>query len=376
MKLIYRIFIFILTSTTNILWSQTVAPKYSNEFLNIGVGARAQGMSLAQIAMVDDATAGYWNPAGLVGISSDLQLAGMHSEYFAGIAKYDYAAIAKRIDSSSVAAISFIRFGVDDIPNTTELIDAGGNIDYDRITTFSAADYGFIFSYGRNGFPGISAAKPSVNFAQRSGFSWGVNAKIIYRQIGSFANAWGFGLDAGAQYYTSKWRFGAMMRDITSTFNAWSYSLDDRTKQVFAATGNEIPTNGLEVTLPRLIVGGARVFQINKISIAPEVNLSLTTDGKRNVLITANPVSIDPSIGFELGYNKTIFLRGGVGNATKIKDFDGSQSLTFQPNIGVGLRIKSLFIDYALSDVGNVSDVLYSNVFSLRFDLFKGTQQK
>jgi hypothetical protein len=130
------------------------------------------------------------------------------------------------------------------------------------------------------------------------------------------------------------------------------------------------------VTLPRLIVGGARVFQINKISIAPEVNLSLTTDGKRNVLITANPVSIDPSIGFELGYNKTIFLRGGVGNATKIKDFDGSQSLTFQPNIGVGLRIKSLFIDYALSDVGNVSDVLYSNVFSLRFDLFKGTQQK
>ena len=356
-------------------WAQTVAPKYSNEFLNIGVGARAQGMSLAQVAQVDDVTSGYWNPAGLVGVRCDLQLAGMHSEYFAGIAKYDYAAIAKRIDSSSVAALSFIRFGVDDIPNTTELIDAGGNIDYDRITTFSAADYAFILSYGRNGLPGLKGSTATANSAQRSGFSWGVNAKIIYRQVGSFANAWGFGIDAGAQYFSEKWRFGAVLRDVTSTFNAWSYSLDERTKQVFAATGNEIPTNGLEVTLPRLLLGAGRLFQFNKVSVAPEINLTVTTDGQRNVLINSNPISIDPSFGFEVGYSKVIFLRGGIGNATKIKDFDGSTGYSFQPNIGVGLRLKSLYIDYALSDIGNVSDVLYSNVFSLRYDLFKSAKK-
>jgi hypothetical protein len=359
----------------SIVEAQTTAPKYSNEFLNIGVGAKAQGMSLAQVAQVDDATSGYWNPAGLVGVRSDLQLAGMHSEYFAGIAKYDYAAIAKRIDSNSVAAISFIRFGVDDIPNTTELIDAGGNIDYDRITTFSAADYAFILSYGRNGLPGINTNAIQNSPDQRTGFSWGANAKIIYRQVGSFANAWGFGLDAGAQYYTTKWRFGAVLRDVTSTFNAWTYSLDERTKQVFAATGNEIPTNGLEVTLPRLLLGAGRVFQIKKVSIAPEINLTVTTDGKRNVLINSDPISIDPSFGFEVGYNKVIFLRGGVGNATKVKDFDGSTNYTFQPNIGVGLRLKNLYIDYALSDIGNVSDVLYSNVFSLRYDLFKSSKK-
>jgi hypothetical protein len=353
------------------IWAQGIAPKYSNEFLNIGVGARAQGMSLAQVALVDDATSGYWNPAGLVGIQSDLQVAGMHSEYFAGIAKYDYAAIAKRIDSSSVAAISFVRFGVDDIPNTTDLIDAGGNIDYDRITTFSAADYAFILSYGRNGFPGLSRLKSEAKSTVPHGFSWGINAKIIYRQVGSFANAWGFGLDAGAQYTRNNWRYAAVVRDVTSTFNAWSYSLDERTKEVFAVTGNEIPTNGLEVTLPRIILGASRVFNLNKVSIAPEIDLTLTTDGKRNVIVSANPVSIDPSLGFEVGYNKTIYLRGGVGNATRVKNFDGSKSLTMQPNIGIGLRIKSLYIDYALSDIGNVSDVLYSNVFSLRFDLFK-----
>lgn len=353
-----------------------LTPKYSNEFLNIGVGARALGMSLSQVASVNDVTSGYWNPAGLSGIKSDLQIAGMHSEYFAGIAKYDYAAIGKAIDSSSAASISFIRFGVDDIPNTTELIDAGGNINYDRITTFSAVDYAFIFSYGRKGFPFRSAASKSAidGTTKSDGFRWGASAKVIYRHVGDFAKAWGFGLDVGAQYDYKKWKFGAMAKDITSTFNAWSYTLDDKTKQVFAATGNDIPVNSLEVTLPRLILGGGREFIIKKVSLLAEVNATLTTDGRRNVLVSANPVSIDPSLGLEAGYKKIIFLRLGVGNIQRVKDFDGSDAMTFQPNLGLGLRIKNLQLDYALSDIGNVSDVLYSNVFSLKLDIFKSNQ--
>jgi hypothetical protein len=358
------------TTTTDI------TPKYSNEFLNIGVGARALGMSLSQIATVNDVTSGFWNPAGLSGIKSDLQVAGMHSEYFAGIAKYDYAAVGKSIDSSSAAAISFIRFGVDDIPNTTELIDAGGNIDYDKITTFSAVDYAFILSYGRKGFPGKkltqNTSQSIIDPSSKSNeFRWGVNAKIIYRHVGDFAQAWGFGLDAGAQYDYKKWHFGAMAKDITSTFNAWSYTLSDKTKEIFTTTGNEIPVNSLEVTLPRLILGAGRQFQIKKVSLLAEVNATMTTDGKRNVLVSANPVSIDPSLGLEAGYNQIIFFRVGAGNIQRVKNFDGSDGMTFQPNIGLGLRIKNLQLDYALSDIGNVSDVLYSNVFSLKLDIFK-----
>lgn len=349
-----------------------ITPKYSNEFLNIGVGARALGMSLSQVASVNDVTSGYWNPAGLTGIKSDLQIAGMHSEYFAGIAKYDYAAVGKSIDSASAASITFIRFGVDDIPNTTELIDAGGNIDYDRITTFSAVDYAFIFSYGRKGFPfgqGRSATT-STGFSKDK-FRWGVNAKVVYRHVGDFAKAWGFGLDAGAQYDYKKWHFGAVAKDITSTFNAWSYTLDERTKEVFTTTGNEIPVNSLEVTLPRIILGAGREFTIKKISLLAELNAVMTTDGRRNVLVSANPVSIDPGLGLEASYNKVIFVRMGVGNFQRVKNFDGSDAMTFQPNIGLGLRIKNLQLDYALSDIGNVSDVLYSNVFSLKLDIFK-----
>lgn len=338
--------------------AQVTAPKYSNEFLAIGVGARALGMSNSYVASVDDVTSGYWNPAGLLGIKGDLQIAAMHSEYFAGIAKYDYASIGKSIDSLSAASFSIIRFGVDDIPNTTELIDAEGNINYDRITTFSAADYAFVFSYARKlKVPGLRV---------------GGNAKIIYRKVGDFANSWGFGLDGGLQYSTGRWLFGAVARDVTSTFNAWSFTLDDRTREVFELTGNEIPQNSLELTLPRLILGAARNFPIGeKFNILAEANVDMTFDGKRNVLIRSNPLSFDPHAGIEASYQNIVFVRAGVGNIQRIETVAGETELSLQPNIGLGLRIRNLYLDYALTDIGDQSAALFSNVFSLKFNLFK-----
>jgi hypothetical protein len=335
--------------------------KYSNEFLSIGVGARALGMSNANVASVNDVTAGYWNPAGLVGLKSNLQIGLMHSEYFAGIAKYDYGSIAITIDSSSALGFSLIRFGVDNIPNTTELIDADGNIDYDRITTFSAADYGFLFSYAK-----LSKIK---------GLRLGGNGKIIRRKVGDFAGAWGFGIDAGAQYDHKQWKFAAMARDVTTTFNAWSFNLSDEMKETFILTGNEIPENSVEVTLPKLILGVARKFDLwkSRLTLLTEIDGDITFDGQRNVLINSDPVSIDPHLGFELGYIEMIFLRGGIGNIQKTTDIIGSSATTFQPNIGLGLKFKGLSIDYALTDIGDRSVALYSNVFSLKIDIHKRT---
>ncbi len=338
------------------LFSQ--APKYSNEFLSIGVGARALGMSNSNVANVDDVTSGYWNPAGLLKVKPDFQLGLMHAEYFAGIAKYDYGAFTTKLDSNNAIGLSLIRFGVDDIPNTTELIDNDGNIDYNRITSFSAADYGILFSYARR--------------MPVKGLTVGGNFKIIHRVVGSFAKAWGFGIDAAAQYQVEKWQFGATLRDVTSTFNAWSYSLSDRTIEVFQATGNEIPQNSIELTLPKLILGGARKFELpKKFSILAELNLDLTFDGMRNVLIKSDPISIDPHFGFEAGYNDLVFLRGGIGNFQTITDIEGFNVITFQPNFGIGLKLKGLAIDYALTNIGNQSIGLFSNIFSLKIDINK-----
>jgi len=336
------------------------APKYSNEFLSIGVGARGLAMSKAQVASVNDVTSAYWNPAGLMGIQNDLQVSAQHAEYFAGIAKYDYAGVATKIASSSALAFSFVRFGVDDIPNTTDLIDQNGQVNYDRITSFSAADYAFLVSYARNlGIEGLTV---------------GGNAKVVYRQIGSMAKAWGFGLDVGAQYNYKGWRFGAMGRDITSTFNSWSFNLDSTTVAVFQATDNEIPSNGLEITLPKLVLGAAREFTIkDRVGILAEVNVDITTDGKRNVLISGDPLSIDPNLGVEIDYMDIVYFRAGIGNFQRIKAEVGNYyEYSFQPNIGIGVQLKeTVSIDYALTDIGDQSVALYSNVFSLRIAINK-----
>jgi len=307
---------------------------------------------------VNDVTSGYWNPAGLLGVKGDLQVGVMHSEYFAGIAKYDYIGLAKPIDSMSTIGFTFVRFGIDNIPNTIDLIDPSGNIDYDRITSFSSADHAFIISYARKmGVPGLSI---------------GGNAKIIYRRVGSFGRAWGFGLDAGAIYQKDQWRFSATARDVTGTFNAWSYTLDERTIDVFTQTGNDIPANSVEVTLPRLTLGIARSFKFGaKFNLLAAVDLENTFDGKRNTLIRSDLASTDPRVGIELGYAGVVFIRAGASNMQYVTDISDNKQLSIQPNIGLGLKIKSVSLDYALTDIGDNSVALYSNIFSLKFDLFK-----
>ncbi len=350
---------FYLSAVAGLLSTALVAqtPKYSNEFLAIGVGARGLGLSGAMSAMVNDATAGYWNPAGLTKVKGNLQIALMHSEYFAGIAKYDYGSFAAPIDATKTIGVSIIRFAVDDIIDSTDLIDKDGNIDYDRLKSFSSADYAFLFSY---------AQKTKI-----TGLSLGANAKVVHRKVGDFAKAWGFGLDAGAQYEKGKWTFAAVGKDITSTFNAWTYNTENL-EAVFNQTGNAIPENGLEVTLPRLILGTAfKTNIIKKITVNPALDLDITFDGKRNVPVKTNVMSIDPKIGVEFGYDDFIFLRAGLGNIQTIKNIDASTSTTAQPNIGIGLRLRNVIIDYALTNIGNSSESLYSNVFSLRLNIVR-----
>lgn len=344
--------IFFILLLANITYSQTA--KYSNEFLSIGVGARSLSMSNAMVANTNDATSGYWNPAGLSSLQTDFDASIMHAEYFAGIAKYDYLGGAMALDTSSFLGATIIRFGVDDIPNTTDLIDSDGNIDYDRISKFSAADYALLLSYARK------TTIPNL--------SYGVNAKIIYRNIGQFAHAWGFGLDLGLQYKLNDWRFGLLARDITSTFNAWTFNEDELIVEVQDSVFNFAPENSLEITLPKLLLGASRDFPIyDKFTGLVELDLEFTFDGQRHVLIEGDPISIDPRLGIEINYNQLAFVRFGVGNFQRVVEFDEKESLTLQPNFGIGIQFKGVSIDYALTDIGDQSLALYSNVFSIRY---------
>ncbi|WP_299679188.1 PorV/PorQ family protein [uncultured Tenacibaculum sp.] len=346
-KLVY---IFLLISTL----TQAQFRNFSNEFLNIGVDAAALGMSKAVVATTNDVNSTYWNPAGLVNIE-DYQGTLMHASYFAGIATYNYAGFAMPIDKQSAVGLSLIRFGVDDILNTTELIDSDGNIDFNRVSLFSAADYAFNISYGRK--------------MLLDGFSIGGNAKIVRRIIGDFATSWGFGFDLGIQFERNGWKFGAMARDITTTFNTWSIDEDEFEKIRNAVPGQnqELPET-TEITKPKLQVGVARDFKIGRyFNLLAEVDLNMRF-AETNDIISTSFLSIDPAFGFQLDYDQLVYLRVGAGNFQNTTEFNGEESLAVQPNFGLGFKYKGIQIDYALTNIGSVGNALFSNIFSIKFD--------
>lgn len=338
------------------------AQKYSNEFLSIGVGARAQGLGNAVVAGVDDVTSGVWNPAGLAAMTSEqgLQLGAMHAEWFGGVGKFDYLGISMPLSGRDHRlGLSLVRFGVDQIPNTLSLYEDDGTINYDNVKAFSAADYAFLMSYARQ----LKSAKGKLSI--------GGNIKVVHRRIGPFANSWGFGADLGLQYQLNKWSWGVLAKDITTTFNAWSFNFTEEQKETLELTNNEIPISSLEITKPQLILGAGYAFQFNKIGLRPELDIVITTDGKRNTLISSNPFSLDPALGIEANYNKFLFVRLGVNQFQRISDFGGEENLGARPSVGVGLRISSLHLDYAFTNLGD-QESRYSHVVSLMLDIKPG----
>lgn len=339
-----------------ISWQTTAQTrKYSNEFMNIGVDAAALGMSNAVVSQTNDVNSGYWNPAGLIHLE-DNQLALMHASYFANIANYNYIAFAMPLDQESAVGISLIRFGVDDILDTTQLIDDEGNINYDRINRFSTADYGLTLSYARN--------------LPIQGLSYGVNAKLIRRIIGDFASSWGFGLDAGIQFQTeNEWKFGVMARDITTTYNTWTID-EKKFEQISNAVEgqNQSLPETTEITMPKLQIGVSKewIFHYDYALLAA-IDLNVRFE-ENNDIFSTSFASINPAFGLQFGYTDLVFLRLGAGNFQNETQFDDSEQLTFQPNFGLGFNYKGIQIDYAFTDIGDQSAALYSNVFSVKLD--------
>jgi hypothetical protein len=338
------------------VWGQR-APKYSNEFLNIGVGARAAGMGNAQVGIVSDVTAGYWNPAGLTEVPQAGQLALMHSQYFANIANWDYGAFATGFDEGRRFGVSFVRLAIDNIPNTLNIMN-GNRFDFSRVTSFSVADMALLLSYAQ--------------LIQRvEGLAVGFNAKIVNRTVGNFANAWGFGLDAGVQYRKNNLKAGLMVTDITSTFNAWSFNTETF-EEAFRRDSQLVPQNSLEITLPAATVGmGYTLFAEKKLNILVTADVRMYFDGPRSVLFNAGPISFDPRVGLEANYMKIVYLRAGMMNFQKIPNSTGEEKMTFYPCGGLGLQIGRFTIDYALSNIGDFKQNLYSHLFSLRLTFGK-----
>lgn len=341
------------------IFQAQIIRKYSNEFLSIGAGARALAMGGAVISNQNDVYAPMWNPAGLMGVEGDWQGAAMHAEYFESIAKYDYISFAKSLDNAGVLGISVVRLGVDNILNTTQMIDPEGNIDYDKITKFSQADYAGILSY---------AFHPGDN--QR--LDVGVNAKVVYRNVGKFANGFGFGFDLGAMYHgDSGWTYGAMLRDVTTTVNFWTINQKELSTIVNGQEFNPAPKDKMELTMPKLNMGMSRNFEFNRdLELLAEGGINMDF-AKTAALISTDFASITPYAGAELKFQDMIFVRLGVNRFQTITDIENlKRKVSFQPSGGIGIKYKGLTLDYAITNSGFGGSNFFSNFFSLKLDMY------
>lgn len=312
--------------------------KYVNSFLYNPVDARGQAMGGAMTITSDDVFAGYWNPAGLTGIdSSKTHIGFMH--VFDGLYNYDVGALAFPMKNKQVLGFTAIRYGVDGIPNTLDFVDASGNTNPDRISSFSVADYAGLISFSK--------------FSNNERLSIGGNVKIIHRSAGEFAKAWGGGLDVGAKYHSKdgKTTTGANLKDVFGTYTSWNFSFTDDEISTFVNTGNDIPKSGsVEAATPTLVLGIRRELGTGKILFKPELNVDMTFDGQRNTLVAFDPVSLDPHFGMEVGYDNVIFLRGGLSNIQEITSAENfEKKWEVQPSGGAGIKLSGFEIDYALT---------------------------
>lgn len=361
----FLLFSFFITASLSV-WSQKRI--YVNEYLNIGVGARGLSMGGAQVASANDAFSPYWNPAGMIDNDAHYQLGLMHAEYFSGIFKYDYGSVIMPFDEGKRSiGVSLIRFATDNIPYTIDYLRPDGSFDESMLRSISAGDYAMTFSYAQK----LNLMPGNKDWT----FDAGANLKVLYRHIGSMGKAWGIGVDVGMIAQYKQWNFGVFAKDITTTNTAWSFNLTEKEKEVFRATGNEIPIKSYETMLPRLNLGAGYQFVSKEkdYSIYAEFNADITTDGRRNTVIQTQQVSIDPKLGLELGYKNMIFLRAGVQNFQRVSDDSDSTNVkkftVFQPSIGVGLNLKGLEVDYAFTSLQMQDNPLMSHIVSLKIDI-------
>ncbi len=331
-KILLITLLFIVTA--NITQAQTFKRDVSKKgtsaapFLSIGQGAKAAGMGSAFVGVADDASAIYWNPAGL----ADLDGANLifdHTEWFADI-KYNFVAASYKLGDFGSIGFGFTSSDYGEMKETT--------IDYPEGTgqTFTARDVVFSLAY-------------AMKLNDR--FSIGFNPKIIYQSIWRMS-ASSMAFDMGVKYITpfddailamSITNFGGKMQ-LLGTSNLVLYDENP------SSTGNngKIPAYietgewALPLTFRVGVVYQPLRTELNKITIA--VDALHPSDNYESL-----------NVGAEYIYDNLVSLRAGYKSLFLT---DSEEGLT----LGIGLRQSlvgsvALLVDYAYQDFGRLSNI-------------------
>ncbi|MBS4035577.1 MAG: PorV/PorQ family protein [Ignavibacterium sp.] len=274
------------------------------QFLKIGVGGRASAMGDAFVAVANDASALYWNPAGLTQFSEH-QILFSHNRWVVDI-NHDFLGGVYHLDESNSFGIGLTALTMQKMPVTTEFAPFGTG-EY-----FGFSDIAIAVSYSRK---------------MTDQFSFGGTVRYIEETLDKLKMR-GFMIDLGTFYWTGlgSTRFAVAVSNF----------------------GNNLAPDGEVVLVGKRSVSEWQEFApptVFRIGFAFEpyddTEHKITTSIQLN---HPNDNSENVSTGFEYSWNRTLYLRGGY----KINVEE--QNFTFGAGINVPISIAQFGLDYAYSN--------------------------
>jgi hypothetical protein len=317
------------------------AGKYAADFLAEGVGARALAMGGAYVAVSNDATATYWNPAGLPFIGGP-EVSFNHVTMFDQLANYDALALSLPVGPGFGLGLSWIRLGVDGIPRYSALLgtssDRTGQAHPEwRSTgeaegTFTDTEQAYIFSVGKRFDFDLFLGGGLTPWVLPIEFSLGASGKYISQSLDDH-NGTGQGFDIGTLL---RLRLTSETPEAAARSLSLGWAMQNLgTKLTWDTEGDHQD----EVTR-NMRIGLAFSQGISALSSAVILAVQLDDQYEQNI-----------HYGGEYSFRDMVFLRGG----TDADDFTA----------GAGLKLYMVRLDYAFVgyELGNTHRLSAAVIF-------------
>ncbi len=286
-------------------------------FLKISLIPRASGMGGAYVAVANDASSVFWNPAGL----AHLNTKSVFASYTNWIAQTLAPAFTYAMPLSGRGILGIFASGLQSSGFQEVKIYPDGTIE----------ETGKTFGY--------TAVQTGLSYAQflTDRFATGVNLKIISESYGPYSSAKSFALDAGTVFYTGL----RSLRVAMSLQNLGPDMQPTGEYDLYLMQGQDLVTEKRTFRAYKLPMT-FRIGLAMELIDQPTQRLTVSVEGAN-----ANDTDETISVGMEFQYLGMFMLRAGYA-------FNKSEGGF---GFGVGFHTSKLFLDYSFSDFGALPDI-------------------
>jgi hypothetical protein len=300
------------------------------QFLKLGVGARGVAMGEAYVAVANDASSLFWNPAGMAQTTED-QVFAAHTEYVADI-RHEYLGGIYHVTGSDAFGIALTSLHMKDMEITTETQPLGTG------RYFSFGDVAIGLSYARK---------------MTDQFSFGATVRYAEETL-DMLKMRSVMVDLGTYYWTG---LGTARFAVVITNFGADVKPDGATTQT---NGSSVSTFQ-SFSLPTLFKLGFAFEPVltDEHRVTASVQLNHPNDNAENV-----------RIGAEYAWHNTLFLRGGVKRTIGQKLLGADETSEESFMLGAGFRVatglNTVSADYAYANFNLLGAI---HRFSLTFSL-------